>query len=126
TAPAWVSAASAPDQATGDSTATPVSIQTLADLLENETTREQLINELRGLAQNVDASPTADAPPGTAEASEQAAALDSLPARIADLTQNFVQSVADDVVTAVAMFRSVGEGDARPSVSTDVWLASLS
>src|SRR5690606_13368417 len=72
--------------------------------------------------QSADEKTPADAAPPTDATAGPHPSGDSLPARIADLTQDFVQSVSDDVMTAVAMFRSAGSGDPVRGVSTEVWL----
>ncbi len=78
----------------------------LADLLENEQTRNEMISQLRHIAQGEAPSP---------ETSETAAGIpvqeQSLGGRIADMTQNFAQGVAEDVSNAIASFRSAGDGE---------------
>ncbi|GHC14507.1 mechanosensitive channel protein [Kushneria pakistanensis] len=78
----------------------------LADLLENEQTRNEMISQLRHIAQGEAPSP---------ETSETAAGVpvqeQSLGGRIADMTQNFAQGIAEDVTNAIASFRSAGDGE---------------
>ncbi|WP_438764359.1 mechanosensitive ion channel domain-containing protein [Kushneria sp. TE3] len=80
----------------------------LADLLENEQTRNEMISQLRGIAQGEapsEASVNGEASAGV-PAQEQ-----SLGGRIAEMTQNFAQGVAEDVTDAIAAFRSAGDGE---------------
>jgi small conductance mechanosensitive channel len=74
---------------------------TLADLLENEQTREQLIAELRGLADGAPGAETAAAEP----------APESLPRRIAGVTQSVAEGVVGQFERALAAVRDLGETD---------------
>ncbi|MBB3330801.1 small conductance mechanosensitive channel [Halomonas campaniensis] len=64
---------------------------TLADLLENEETRQQLIDQLRGMAD----APAAEAAP------EEAAASPSLPRQLAELTSRIASDIGGQFGSAV-------------------------
>lgn len=81
----------------------------LADLLENEQTRNEMISQLRSISQgetpSSNAAQNADTPAGI-PVQEQ-----SLGGRIAEMTQGFAQGVAEDVTNAIAAFRTAGDGE---------------
>ncbi|MGO1765697.1 MAG: mechanosensitive ion channel domain-containing protein, partial [Advenella sp.] len=85
--------------------ATPASSAQLADLLENEKTRNQLIEQLRAQA------PSAN----TASAAQDASAVDtpdnSLPRRVADSTQFFLTKLLNDMGDAAAAISAVARGE---------------
>ncbi|WP_227875779.1 mechanosensitive ion channel domain-containing protein [Kushneria konosiri] len=81
----------------------------LADLLENEQTRNEMISQLRSLAQGE--APSAEKSSDAAAEAGVPAEQQSLGGRIANMTQGFAQGVAEDVTNAIAAFRSAGDGE---------------
>ena len=81
----------------------------LADLLENEQTRNEMISQLRSLAQGE--APSAEKGSGAAAEAGVPPEQQSLGGRIANMTQGFAQGVAEDVTNAIAAFRSAGDGE---------------
>lgn len=80
----------------------------LADLLENEQTRNEMISQLRSIAQGESPSSEAAQKSGAAGVPVQE---QSLGGRIAEITQGFAQGVAEDVTNAIASFRTAGDGE---------------
>ena len=108
----------------------------LADLLENDSSRHALIEQLRALAAspenaraaadspanaaNPPASDTTGSVPGQMDPANQ-----TLSHRIAEGTQNVVQSIAADFAHAIDAFRSLGRGEGIRGVSMAQWVAAL-
>lgn len=82
-----------------------VSSAALADMLSNEQTRNQLIEQLRAIAQGE--APSAE---GSSEPAQESEPPASLGGQIAEITQSFAGEVGDTVSNAVAAFRSAGSG----------------
>ncbi|MCM5704383.1 mechanosensitive channel protein [Larsenimonas salina] len=92
----------------------------LADMLENDQTRQQLIDQLRSVAANQEGgnqseaeTPSSDTPKSDAAASDQGdsdGGLGELPRQIADTTQVFAESLAANVTGSVAAILSIGDG----------------
>ena len=116
----------------------------VADLLENESSRRALIDQLRNLAAKPGAAPTATDAPATAAAGAREApptggaatpaaggditlpeADQSLSRRVADGTQNVLQHIAADFAQAFDAFRSLGRGEGVSGVSMAQWLSAL-
>jgi len=110
--------ATAPAAAADTPNAAP-SYSSLADLLEDETARKQLIEQLRGLANT-----PAAAPAGT-PAADPIAEDDSISHRIATSTQMFVQGIAADFSEAIATFQTLGRGEGVRGISMQRWLTAL-
>ncbi|GAA5231614.1 mechanosensitive ion channel [Verticiella sediminum] len=119
---------------------------TLADVLENDATRERLIEQLRTLAAeqppagaaapatSAAADPASATPPATASPAQdragQAAANNrlaevSLAGRIADGMQSFVGDLIDDAGTAAVTLRDLFTGEAQPASRVVDWPAML-
>lgn len=81
----------------------------LADLLENEQTRNEMISQLRSLAQGE--APSSEKGSEAATQAGLSAEEQSLGGRIAEMTQGFAQGVAEDVTNAIAAFRTAGDGE---------------
>ncbi|WP_253272248.1 mechanosensitive ion channel domain-containing protein [Advenella kashmirensis] len=86
--------------------ANPASAAQLADLLENEQTRKQLIEQLRTQAPTV--KDTSAASQSTASGS---VTDDSLPRRVADSTQYFLTKLLDDMGDATAAIGAMARGE---------------
>jgi small-conductance mechanosensitive channel len=101
----------------------------LADLLDNEQTRKQLIAQLRALANAPPpAAPAAETAPATAAAPTQpplAADPAALSRGIADNTQHFAERLSAELATAAATFRALGRGEGVRGVSMAQWLSVL-
>lgn len=108
----------------------------LADLLENDSSRHALIEQLRALATAPEGAgaPTASAGdanrPAAADTSGSAAvqvdpADQTLPHRIAEGTQTVVQSLAAEFGSAIDAFKSLGRGEGVSGVSMAQWVAAL-
>lgn len=99
--------AAQPPAAAADAT-----LQSLLQVLEDPAARDQLIAQLRASASA--GSGAAEAPP-TERASvldalgDSLAAEGSLPARLADSSQQFLQGLADDAATAADLIRGLGQ-----------------
>ncbi len=89
-----------------DTAANPASAAQLADLLENEQTRKQLIEQLRAQA------PAAkDMSAATQSAASGSVTDDSLPRRVADSTQYFLTKLLDDMGDATAAIGAMARGE---------------
>ena len=97
-------------------TATVASSAQLADLLENEQTRQQLIEQLRG---QVAEEPVADSATETTEID------DSLPRRVADTTQLFLTKVLDDLGYTAETLSAMVRGEAVGNVTMAGWKTAL-
>ena len=127
------------------STAAP-SYAAMADLLENESSRRALIDQLRNLAAKPGADAAAREAPATAASSTAARPAppagevdtpavrndvqlaqddQSLSRRVADGTQHVLQNIAADVAQAFNAFRSLGRGEGVSGVSMAQWLSAL-
>ncbi|NLA50549.1 MAG: mechanosensitive channel protein [Alcaligenaceae bacterium] len=98
---------------TATTTASPAQ---LADLLENEQTRQQLIEQLRGQVTEE---------PLTANTAEEAEAADSLPRRVADTTQVFLTKVIDDFDIAAETLGSIVSGKEVENTKMEGWQTVL-
>ncbi|MGE4338952.1 MAG: mechanosensitive ion channel domain-containing protein, partial [Pigmentiphaga sp.] len=101
------SAAVASEAAPAATSAEAPTLQGLVQLLEDPAARDRLIGELRQLAAQPAAAgqPPPDAAPVAAAAPPSD---DSLPARLADHSQQFLQGLADDARTAVTLIQDLG------------------
>jgi len=110
----------AQQQAADESTTEPErpSAATLADLLEDEASRERLIDDLRRMAAASDRA--ADTP-------ETASAATSLPERIAATSQAMASQVVGQFEQALAALKSIGTGPAVDwgAVGRDGWNLGL-
>ncbi|WP_322786590.1 hypothetical protein [Advenella kashmirensis] len=95
---------------------TPASAAQLADLLENEKTRKQLIEQLR-----------AQAPAAQQAASGQAQSSldDSLPRRVADSTQFFLTKLLNDMGDAAAAIGAMARGEGTGGAGMADWKSAL-
>ncbi len=86
----------------------------LADLLEDETSRQRLIEDLRRMAAERD---------GTAESTDTAATAASLPERIAATSQAMAGQVVEQFQQALAALQSIGAGPGVDwsAVRQDAW-----
>ncbi|TDO06760.1 small conductance mechanosensitive channel [Halomonas ventosae] len=91
----------------------PPAYDTLADLLENEQTRQQLIDQLRGLAGDVAASPAATAETGVATEP-------SLPRQLAELTSRIVGDVGSQLTRVAEAIRGLFTGSAEATSRFDM------
>lgn len=103
---------------------------TLADILENEQSRNRLIGELRSIAQGEAPPPEQAAAQDRAGASDTAPAEDgigvSLPRQIADFTQAFAESMAGKVTAAIAALEAFGSDTPRgPRFDTEAFFSTL-
>ncbi|WFM71526.1 mechanosensitive channel protein [Halomonas sp. CKK8] len=90
----------------------PPAYSTLADLLENEQSRQQLIDQLRGMAGDVAASETA--------AEESAAGAEpSLPRQLAEATSRIVGEVGSQFTSLVEVLGGLFTGSADATSSFD-------
>jgi moderate conductance mechanosensitive channel len=78
----------------------PAAHATLADLLENEQTRQQLIDQLRGMAD----TPAAEPPP-------EEAAPASLPRQLAEVTSRVASDIGGQLGSALDVLRNMASGD---------------
>lgn len=130
-----VFAASAPTAPTAEKDATsataspssPASYAALADLLENETTRKQLIDELRTLAAPAQTQPAnaaaKPAPKETESAIEEEPFLFSR--GIANGIEHFITGLGTDLSEAATVFRSLGEDDDTAVLNRSKWRDAL-
>ncbi|TDR51921.1 small conductance mechanosensitive channel [Halomonas ventosae] len=103
----------APAQAQqADAGSEPPAYSTLADLLENEQSRQQLIDQLRGMAGDVAASETA-----TEESA--AGAEPSLPRQLAEATSRIVGEVGSQFTSLVEVLGGLFTGSADATSSFD-------
>ncbi len=93
----------------GDTAERP-SYAAMADLLEDEQSRQRLIDELRRLATEPEAGEAPPAP--AAEAAEPAAGQPSLPRRIASTTQAFAEELGERLGAATAAITALTSADA--------------
>ncbi|MEI2416598.1 mechanosensitive ion channel domain-containing protein [Orrella sp. JC864] len=122
--PAGAHAAAAPQPAAPAQDAP--SYSALADLLENEQSRQALIEQLRALAADGAPASGTPAPPGGARAAlPDEAGEPSLSRRIADGTQEFFTDLGQGLAEAAAAFRSVGSGEGARGISMQAWLNAL-
>lgn len=91
--------AQAPSEASGSE---PPAYDTLADLLENEQTRQQLIDQLRGLAEEGEAAPVEEAPGPTA----------SLPRQLAEMTSRIAGDIGGQIDNLINVLAALASGDA--------------
>ena len=131
-------------QAAAENNAAPTSYTALADLLENEETRKQLVTQLRTLATpenkeqsatgavvdkqakpNVSKQPSSNPAPdkNTAAPAEEGILL--LSRNIADGIQHFISSLNADMSQAAATFRALNHDDDATRVSRKQQLSSL-
>ncbi|TFH85346.1 mechanosensitive channel protein [Billgrantia azerbaijanica] len=80
----------------------PPAYDTLADLLENEQTRQQLIDQLRGLAEEGEAAPPAEEAPGRAA---------SLPRQLAEMTSRIAGDIGSQLDNLVDVLADLASGD---------------
>lgn len=108
-------AAHAQSNTPGDAKASPASPAQLADLLENEQTRKQLIEQLRAQA------------PAQAASSPAVETADdsSLPRRVADGTQVFLSKLLDDVGQAAAAVSAMARGESAGGIGMADWKTVL-
>ncbi len=132
-------------QTPADNTAAPTSYTALADLLENEETRKQLVTQLRTLAtppskdvpatgtapDDVKTPPQASKQPDSNSASDKKTALPTeegillLSRNIADGIQHFISSIDTDMSQAAATFRALNHDDDATRISRKQLLSSL-
>lgn len=136
--------AQTPAATPAENTAAPTSYTALADLLENEETRKQLVTQLRTLATppSKDASATTavadvQAPPQAAKQPDSNPAPDkktAVPAEegilllsrnIADGIQHFISSISTDISQAATTFRALNHDDDATRISRKQQLSSL-
>lgn len=125
-------ATAAPEPASAPVTTQTESYGALADLLENEKTRDQLIEQLRSLATQPDASQATttdsaasrDAQPG-ARATEQRSVQEALGEGIAARMQFFAEQLKDDMAGSWRVVSALLSGEAAPGVSLQRWLPAL-
>lgn len=117
--------ASEPEAQSGRSA---TSYAALADMLENEKTRNQLIDELRAMA--APATEPQKAPPAVAKpaqdktpAIEQDSVLFSR--NIADGIEHFITGLSADLSEAATTFRTLGDDDDTTMLNRQKWGASL-
>ncbi len=102
----------------------------LADLLDNEQSRKQLIDQLRAQAPATDsaaaaASSTANTS-GTASAvADTRAGDESLPRRVADSTQYFLGKMLNEIGAAAAAIGALARGEGMAGVSLSQWKSPL-
>jgi len=126
------------------------SYSALADLLETESTRTQLINELRTLAESRDNAATGEAPTANPPASNETGSATPVPTtakpssskaapieqdsnilfsrNIADGIQHFIASISADVSEAIASVRAIGQEEEAAALDGAVpgaWRALL-
>lgn len=101
--------------------ATPVSAAQLADLLENEQARKQLIEQLRSQAPATqqDTSAARQVPVATDNPD------DSLPRRVADSTQIFLTTLLNDMGAAASAVGAMARGEGTAGVSMAHWKTAL-
>lgn len=116
-------APAAPSPAEKDAAA---SYAALADLLENETTRKRLIEELRTLAAPPQVAP---AETGDKPAQEKTSAIDEQPflfsRGIANGIEHFITGLGADLSEAANVFRSLGEDDDTAVLNRNRWRDAL-
>ncbi|OHV07858.1 mechanosensitive channel protein [Kushneria phosphatilytica] len=107
---------------------------TLADMLENEQTRQQLIDQLRQLAtqqsdsaagESSESAPPAESQKTSADTSAEAM---SLPRQVASITQSFAENVGSMVTGAIAAIGSLGSSSAvssEPAFDMSAFLGAL-
>lgn len=96
----------------------------LADLLENEASRNALIQQLR---QQSEAAQSA-ADPKTPATGVEAAAVDATPGvsrQLADGVQHFFADLSQNLGEAAATFRSLGTGEGLRGMTVEVWRGIL-
>lgn len=103
-----------------EAAANPASAAQLADLLENEQTRKQLIEQLRTQAPAV--KDTSAASQSTASGS---VTDDSLPRRVADSTQYFLTKLLDDMGDATAAIGAMARGESIGGPGLADWKTTL-
>ncbi|WP_280552713.1 mechanosensitive channel protein [Halomonas sp. 25-S5] len=96
-----------------DAGSEPPAYSTLADLLENEQSRQQLIDQLRGMAGNVAASESAAAESITAVSEP------SLPRQLAEATSRIVGDVGSQFTSLVEVLGGLFTGSADATSSFD-------
>lgn len=102
----------------------------LADLLDNEQSRKQLIDQLRAQAPATDsaaaASSSTNNASGTASAAADTRAGDeSLPRRVADSTQYFLGKMLNEIGAAAAAIGALARGEGMAGVSLSQWKSPL-
>ncbi|GHE20992.1 mechanosensitive channel protein [Halomonas urumqiensis] len=96
-----------------DSSSEPPANATLASLLENEETRQQLIDQLRGTAAEV-------APEATQPAEDER----SLPRQLADVTSRVVGDMSSQFDNVVQVFSGMFTGDLDSTFDTQAFLSA--
>ncbi|SEL64568.1 mechanosensitive channel protein [Halomonas daqiaonensis] len=105
----------APAQAQqADAGSEPPAYSTLADLLENEQSRQQLIDQLRGMAGDVAASETA------AAEERNASTEPSLPRQLAEATSGVVGDIGSQFTSLVEVLSGLVTGSAEATSSFDM------
>lgn len=99
----------------------PASAAQLADLLENEKTRKQLIEQLRAQAPAAQQALSGEAPNASAGSSLD----DSLPRRVADSTQFFLSKLLNDVGDAAAAIGAMARGESTGAAGMADWKSAL-
>lgn len=94
------------------------SYATLANVLENEGTRQKLIEQLRALSEEQKLAPATSA--------TKAASSTSLPSQIAATTQQFASQVAQRLAEAGDAVSTLVEGKGAASMSWDDWKGLMS
>ncbi|MGO3122505.1 MAG: mechanosensitive ion channel domain-containing protein [Advenella sp.] len=94
----------------------PASAAQLADLLENEKTRQQLIEQLRAQAPAAQQAASSDA---------QSSLDDSLPRRVADSTQFFLTKLLNDMGDAAAAIGAMARGEGTGGSGMTDWQSTL-
>lgn len=115
----YLNTAVAQNSATTQAQVTPASAAQLADLLENEQTRDQLIEQLRAQAPAVQQANTA------AQTASTGHTDDSLPRRVADSTQYFLGKLLDDMGDAAAAIGAMARGEGTAGISMTDWKSTM-
>ncbi|WP_262927324.1 mechanosensitive channel protein [Phytohalomonas tamaricis] len=120
----------APGDAAPSESAESAPYATLADILENEQSRNQLIGELRRIAQGEAPTPEQAGDQSGANADATAPAESgmtvSLPRQIADVTQEFAEGLAGKVTAAIATVQALGNGaSSSPGFDSDAFIDTL-
>lgn len=84
------------------------STQQLADLLENEASRQALITQLRSHANSAD--PAAAAAPGSQATPD-----------LTDDLARFLSTLGQELNVAIETFRSLGSGEPAPGITAEIW-----
>jgi len=118
----YLNTAGAQTPSSSETAVAPASAAQLADLLENESTRKQLIEQLRAQAPAAQQAASSTTPDLLA----QSGADDSLPRRVADSTQFFLTKLLNDVGDAAASIGAMARGEGTGGAGMINWKSALS